>query len=54
MHWHCCLQIPEVRQRLTDLVIDIAPTSRDEFTAFIRSEIARWSKVVKDAGVPLQ
>jgi tripartite-type tricarboxylate transporter receptor subunit TctC len=48
------LEAPEVQQRLSDLVIDIAPTSRDDFTAFIRSELTRWAKVVKDAGIPLQ
>ena len=48
------LQAADVRQRLTDLTIDVAPTSRDEFTAFIRSELERWAKVVKDAGVPSQ
>jgi tripartite-type tricarboxylate transporter receptor subunit TctC len=48
------LQAPDVQQRLTDLVIDVAPTSRDEFAAFIRTEIARWTQVVKDAGIPTQ
>ena len=48
------LQAPEVQQRLTDLVIDVAPTSRDEFTAFIRSEITRWAQVVRDAGISPQ
>ena len=48
------LQAPDVQQRLADLVIDVAPTSRDEFTAFIRSEMVRWAKVVKDAGIPPQ
>ena len=48
------LQAPDVQQRLSDLVIDVAPTSRDEFTAFIRSEIGRWAEVVKNAGIPPQ
>jgi tripartite-type tricarboxylate transporter receptor subunit TctC len=48
------LQAPDVQQRLNDLVIEVAPTSRDEFTAFIRSEIARWARVVKDAGITQQ
>ena len=48
------LQAPDVQQRLSDLVIDVAPTSRDEFTEFIRSEIRRWAQVVKDAGIPTQ
>jgi tripartite-type tricarboxylate transporter receptor subunit TctC len=48
------LQAPDVQQRLADLVIDVAPTSRDEFTAFIRSELERWARVVKDAGISPQ
>jgi len=48
------LQAPDVQQRLTGLVIEVAPTSRDEFTEFIRSEIGRWAQVVKDAGIPTQ
>jgi len=48
------LQAADVQQRLADLVIEVAPTSRDEFTAFIRSEMARWAKVVRDSGIPTQ
>jgi tripartite-type tricarboxylate transporter receptor subunit TctC len=48
------LQAQDVQQRLSDLVIDVAPTGRDEFTAFIRSEIGRWSEVVRNAGIPQQ
>jgi tripartite-type tricarboxylate transporter receptor subunit TctC len=48
------LQASDFRQRLADLVIDVAPTSRDEFVAFVRSELERWAKVVKEAGVPPQ
>jgi tripartite-type tricarboxylate transporter receptor subunit TctC len=48
------LQAPDLQQRLADLVIETAPTSRDEFTAFIRSELERWGKVVKEAHIPLQ
>jgi tripartite-type tricarboxylate transporter receptor subunit TctC len=45
---------PEVQQRMNDLVIDAAPTSPEEFGAFIRAETIRWAKVVKDAGIPPQ
>ena len=48
------LQAADVRQRLADLVIEPAPTSREEFVAFVRSELERWEKVVKDAGIPRQ
>jgi tripartite-type tricarboxylate transporter receptor subunit TctC len=48
------LRMPDVEQRLTDLVIPPTPTSREEFDQFIRAEIARWAKVIKDAGIPKQ
>ena len=43
------LAMPEVRNRFTELVIETAPTSREEFAKFILSEWQRWAKVVKDA-----
>ena len=30
---------------------DIAPISCEGFAAFIRAELAKWSKVIKNAGV---
>ena len=48
------LRQPEVQQRLTELVMPPAPTSRKEFDEFIRSEVARWAKVIKEAGIPQQ
>ena len=48
------LRIPEIRHRLDELVMIGAQTTRDEFDQFIRSEIARWAKVIKEARIPLQ
>ena len=48
------LRLPENRQRLRDMVVEAAPTSRDEFAQFIRAEIARWARVIRDAGIPQQ
>ena len=48
------LRLPDVRQRLDELVMGAAPTSREEFDQFIRAEIARWAQVIKDAGIPQQ
>ena len=48
------LRNPELQQRLEELVIGGPPTSRDEFDQFIRAEIARWAKVIKDANIPQQ
>ena len=48
------LRIPEIQQRMEELVMIGAQTTRDEFDQFIRAEIARWARVIKDAAIPLQ
>ena len=48
------LRTPEIEQRLRDLVVTVAPTGRDEFARFIRDEIARWARVIKQAGIAQQ
>jgi len=48
------LNLPEVRQRFKDLVIEVSPTSREEFAQFMRAETARWARVIKEAGIPQQ
>jgi tripartite-type tricarboxylate transporter receptor subunit TctC len=48
------LHLPEVQQRFGQLVIDVAPTSREEFAQFIHSETARWARVIKEAKIPSQ
>jgi tripartite-type tricarboxylate transporter receptor subunit TctC len=46
------LRMPEIQQRFKDLVIEVAPTSREEFAQFIRAETTRWARVIKSAGIP--
>ena len=48
------LRIPEVQQRMEELVMVGPQTTREEFDQFIRAEIARWAKVIRDANIPLQ
>ena len=48
------LRVPEIQQRLRDIVVEAAPMSREEFAQFIRAEIARWARVIKAAGIPQQ
>jgi tripartite-type tricarboxylate transporter receptor subunit TctC len=43
------LLAPDVQQRMTEMVIEAAPTSRAEFTAYTSAETKRWAQVVKDA-----
>ena len=48
------LSAPDVQQRMTELVIEPAPTSREDFAAFIHAETTRWAQVAKDAGLAKQ
>jgi len=48
------LRTPEVQQRIADFAMEAAPSSREEFDQFIRSEITRWAQVVRDSKIPLQ
>lgn len=48
------LRMPDVQQRLQEVVMEGPQTSRQEFDQYIRAEIARWAKVIKDAGIPQQ
>lgn len=47
------LGLPVVRDRLATYDFDIATSTPAEFMAYIKSELAQWAKVVKEAGVPL-
>jgi tripartite-type tricarboxylate transporter receptor subunit TctC len=40
-----------MRNRLVDLGVDIVGNSPEEFAAYLRTEIARYAKVIKDAGI---
>lgn len=42
------LKVPAVAEKLTAQGMDILGGTPEEFDAFLRSEIARWAKVVKD------
>jgi tripartite-type tricarboxylate transporter receptor subunit TctC len=48
------LNDPETQKRLADLGVEIAASSPEEFVAYIRSEIPKWTAVVKSAGVKLE
>src|SRR6185295_13682037 len=49
---HAVLRTPEIEQRLAELGMPPALTTRDEFDRFMRAEIARWAQVIKDAKIP--
>ena len=44
------LQMPDIKQYLFSQGLDPAPTTPEEFGAYIKSEMAKWAKVVRAAG----
>jgi tripartite-type tricarboxylate transporter receptor subunit TctC len=48
------LKDSDVQQKLTDLGVDIAPDSPDEFATYIKSEIPKWAAVIKASGAKLE
>lgn len=45
------LSMPDVKVKLMALGIELVPQSAAEFDAFVVKETARWSKVIKQAGI---
>jgi len=44
------LLAPDVREKLAQLGLEWKPNTAGEFAAFLRSEVGKWSKAVKDSG----
>lgn len=42
--------LPEVKSRLANEGAKFRPTTPSEFGAFVKSEITKWAKVIKDSG----
>ena len=45
------LALPDLRAKLADLGLEGIGNSPDEFAAVIKSEIPKWAKVIKEAGI---
>ncbi len=45
------LQLPEVRQRFLDLGADPSPLPVADFTIWAHQEVAKWTRLVKEAGI---
>lgn len=48
------LRTPAIQQKLSDVGMDIVADTPERAAQYIRDEAAKWSKIVKDAGVKLQ
>jgi len=45
---------PDLKKKLEDQGIVPMGTTPDEFRAFVTDEIARWKKVITDAGIKME
>lgn len=50
--WHHIVAMPDTREKLQNAGLDPLADTPDHFAEFIRSDVARWAKVVKDANIP--
>ena len=48
------LTAPDTQRRLSEVGVDAAPSTPEQFAAFIKSETETWARVVRDAKVPQQ
>ena len=47
------LRTPEAKEKLLGAQVEVVGGTPEQFDAFIKSDIARWSKVIKDAGIKM-
>jgi tripartite-type tricarboxylate transporter receptor subunit TctC len=47
------LRQPDTQEKLSSEGGEVMPTSADDAAAFIRSEVGKWAKLLKDANIPV-
>jgi tripartite-type tricarboxylate transporter receptor subunit TctC len=45
------ITLPDVKERMLGLGMDVAGGTPEEFGALVKSDIAKWAKVIRDAGI---
>jgi tripartite-type tricarboxylate transporter receptor subunit TctC len=48
------MAMPDVKEKLLTMGFDPVASTPAEFAEWIRSEIPRWGKVIRDANISLQ
>ena len=48
------LKDPAVSKQLTNLGLDVTPTTPEQLAAYIKSEIPKWAAIIKASGAKLQ
>ncbi|OGA50724.1 MAG: hypothetical protein A3F74_10835 [Betaproteobacteria bacterium RIFCSPLOWO2_12_FULL_62_58] len=45
------LRLPDTKERLAALGFDAVDNTPDEFAAYVKAEVIKWGKVIKDSGI---
>lgn len=48
------MRAPDLAKRFADQGLEVAPMGPSQFVPFLDSEIVRWGKVIRDAGIKLE
>jgi tripartite-type tricarboxylate transporter receptor subunit TctC len=48
------LQLPDVRERMAGLGMEAAGSTPGEFAVLVRSDVAKWSRVVRESGIRVE
>jgi tripartite-type tricarboxylate transporter receptor subunit TctC len=48
------MALPEIKQPLFKTGFEVVTSNPEQFTAFVRSEIQKWGKLVKAAGLKIE
>ena len=48
------LRMPDTQEKLSSEGGEVMPTTPDEAAAYIRNDVAKWSKLLKDANIPVE
>jgi tripartite-type tricarboxylate transporter receptor subunit TctC len=48
------VQLPEVSERLAAEAFDVPLDTPEQFAAYIKADVAKWAKVVKETGIKAQ
>ena len=51
---NAALKLPDVRAKLEAAGVDIQGGTPQDYSALIRSDLAKWGKVIKEAGIPAE
>jgi tripartite-type tricarboxylate transporter receptor subunit TctC len=47
------MAMPDVKEKCAQLGFDVVANSPKEFSAYIKADVEKWGKVIKDANIPL-